>query len=403
MVLNVTKRNGEIVPFESSKIVKAIGKATDAVGENLTDDQKTAIAVRIKNKETETLAVEEIQDIVERLLLESGVYEVAKAYIRYRYERELARKENTTDKTIQELLDGQNLYWNTENSNKDAQVNNVQRDYLAGIVSTDTARRILLPKEIVEAHDKGLIHIHDLDYFSQKMTNCGLLNLEDMLMNGTSINGVFIDPQKKLLTASTVASQICAAVSGMQYGGQTITLSHLAPFVRMSWNIHRKDAIEDAQEILGKEELSTEELKEAEKVAYKRLKKEIKDSVQTFNYQLNSLASSNGQAAFLSVAMYIDEDPEHEEETAMLIEEFLHQRIKGMKNDVGVYVTQAFPKLLYFLDENNVYPDSKYYWLTQLAAKTTAKRMNPDYISVKKMKEWKINKFGNGDAYGCIN
>lgn len=408
IVKTVIKRDGSKVAFDPAKIINAINKAMDSVDYKKSSFVAFNIADEIECSGSEELTVEEIQDLVESKLIAASstdpdLVNVSKAYIRYRYDRELARKGNTTDETIQEFLDGDNAYWNTENSNKDPQVNNVQRDYLAGITSTDIARRFILPKEVVKAHDEGLIHVHDMDYLAQKMNNCGLINLEDMLQNGTCINGVYIDPQKRLLTACTVASQICAAVSGMQYGGQTITLSHLAPFVRMSYKIHYEDSIAEIKEALGKEELNEEDLKHVEVIANKKLKKEVRDAVQTFNYQLNSIAGSNGQAAFLSVAMYISEDPEYEKETVMLIEEFLHQRIQGMKNDVGVYVTQAFPKLLYFLDSNNIEPDSEYYWLTKLAAQSTAKRMNPDYISVKKMKEWKINQYGYGDAYGCIN
>ena len=387
----VLKRNGKKVDFDKQKIKIAINKAYFEVyakdapfsGEIADEIEK---AVRV---EGDDIDVEDIQDMVEDMLMEEDRM-VAKAYIRYRYKRKLAR--NTTDNTIMEYLSGSNEYWNNENSNKDAKVVTTQRDYLAGITSTDIARRIILPQEVVEAHDKGIIHQHDMDYLAQSaLSNCCLINLEDMLLNGTVINGVTIEPQHRLSTAVTVTTQLITAVASSQYGGCTISLTHLAPFVRMSYSA-----------ACEKYKQRGETQEKIEKYAMEDLKREIKDAVQTFNYQVNSMSTTNGQAPFLSVFMWAHENPEYEKETVMLIEEFLHQRIKGMKNEVGVYITPAFPKLLYLLDENNSNENSPYWWLTTLAAECTAKRMVPDYISAKIMKELKINRFGNGDVYPCM-
>ena len=336
-------------------------------------------------KKKKIYTVEEIQDVVERTLMKSKYKDVAKAYIVYRNNRTLARG-SITDKDVMELLGNKSEYWTSENSNKDSKVVTVQRDYLAGITSTDIARRFLLPPEVCKAHDEGIIHQHDMDYMAQKaLHNCCLCNLEDMLNFGTVINGVAIDAQKRLSTAVTVATQIITAVSSSQYGGITITLTHLAPFVRKSYEIYY-----DKYKKRGFNEEDT--IKWAEE----DLKKEIKDSVQTFNYQINSMSTTNGQAPFLTVYMYINEDKEYEKETALLIEEFLKQRIKGMKNEKGVYITPAFPKLIYVLDENNIKENSPYWNLTVLAAKCTAKRMVPDYISAKKMREYK------NAVYACM-
>ena len=336
-------------------------------------------------KKKKIYTVEEIQDVVERTLMKSKYKDVAKAYIVYRNNRTLARG-SITDKDVMELLGNKSEYWTSENSNKDSKVVTVQRDYLAGITSTDIARRFLLPPEVCKAHDEGIIHQHDMDYMAQKaLHNCCLCNLEDMLNFGTVINGVAIDAQKRLSTAVTVATQIITAVSSSQYGGITITLTHLAPFVRKSYEIYY-----DKYKKRGFNEEDTI------KWAKEDLKKEIKDSVQTFNYQINSMSTTNGQAPFLTVYMYINEDKEYEKETALLIEEFLNQRIKGMKNEKGVYITPAFPKLIYVLDENNIDKNSPYWNLTVLAAKCTAKRMVPDYISAKKMREYK------NAVYACM-
>lgn len=385
----VVKRDGRRVDFDKEKIVNAIMKAMDDA-EEVNKDVANRIANEISKMDVEELSVEEIQDTVEERLMNSRMKKAARCYVRYRYKRELIREGNTTDKTISELLNGDSEYWNTENSNKNPKVVTTQRDYIAGITSTDIAKRFLLPKDVLEAHEAGIIHQHDMDYMAQNaLNNCGLINLEDMLQNGTVINGVKIDPQHRLLTATTVATQIITAVASSQYGGCTITLTHLAPFVRMSYYNYLEEVADELKDV-------EVDFIKIEKIATKRLKKEIKDAVQTFNYQINSMSTTNGQAPFLSVCMYLDEDPEYKKETAMLIEEFLHQRILGMKNEKGVYVTQAFPKLLYVLDEDNVHKDSDYWYLTELAAKCTAKRMVPDYISAKIMKELK------GDVYPCI-
>lgn len=400
MADKVIKRDGSIVDFDEEKIRRAILGAMRDVSEVTQHEtdvaEMIAHAVRVAFRNKEEVGIEEIQDLVETNLMKHELFDVAKAYIRYRYDREKARQINTTDEAIRELLDGQSEYWNTENSNKDSKVVTVQRDYIAGITSTDIARRFLLPKDVVEAHDAGIIHQHDMDYLAQSaLTNCCLINLEDMLQNGTVINGVTIDPQKRLLTATTVATQIITAVSSSQYGGTTITLTHLAPFVRMSEEYYRKEVEREFEGI----EISEEK---KEEIIQKRLQKEVSDSVQTFNYQINSMSTCNGQSPFLSVFMWPNEDPEYAKEIVMLIEEFLKQRILGMKNEKGVYVTQAFPKLLYCLDEDNTYKGSRFYWLTELAAKSTAKRMNPDYISAKVMREQKINQYGYGDVYPCM-
>lgn len=394
----VIKRDGSLVDFDAKKIKNAIMKASNEqkeeyqvwVGDIDSLVDEVIQEIKIKMFIDKSISVEEISSLTELVLMRNGYYNVARDYIKYRYKRELIRQGNSTDKTIFELLNGSSEYWNKENSNKDAKVVTVQRDYIAGITSTDIARRFLLPKDVCKAHDAGIIHQHDMDYMAQNaLTNCGLINLEDMLQNGTVINGVQIDPQHRLLTATTVATQIITAVASSQYGGTTITLTHLAPFVRMSY----ENYFEEVSRELDGLDVSEEKIQE---IALKRLKKEIRDSVQTFNYQINSMSTTNGQAPFLSVCMYIDEDPEYKKEVAMLIEEFLNQRILGMKNQKGVYVTQAFPKLLYVLDEDNIHEDSEYWYLTQLAAKCTAKRMVPDYISAKKMRELK------GDVYPCM-
>ena len=385
---NIIKRDGTIVPFNKDKIINAINKAFIEVdGQLYEDDTARDIADEIYDAAKNNITVEEIQDMVEDALMRSERKDVAKAYIKYRERRTNARG-NITDKTFIEFLSGKSDYWNKENSNKDAQVVTTQRDYIAGIASTDIARRFLLPKDVCEAHDLGIIHQHDMDYMAQKaLNNCCLVNLDDMLANGTVINGVRIDPQHRITTAATVATQIITAVASSQYGGTTITLAHLAPYVRMSWQENYNKGLEyfdnnpEAAWNFAKKETATN----------------IKDAVQTFNYQINSMSTTNGQAPFLSVNMWINENPEYAHETALLIEEFLRQRIKGLKNEQGVYITPAFPKLLYVLDENNTTEDSPYWYLTVLAAQCTAKRMVPDYISAKKMREYK-----NGDVYPCM-
>ena len=392
--MKVIKRDGHMVDYCPEKIEAAIEKANLEV-----EEEEQASSVQIKNiiKYIEKLGkkrilVEDIQDIIEMKLMAIGKYELAKKYITYRYTRELVRRSNTTDLAIKELIDGESEYWNTENSNKNSKVVTTQRDYLAGITSTDITRRFLLPEDIVRAHDEGIIHFHDADYFAQNaLHNCDLINLEDMLQNGTTINGVMIEKPHRFLTAMTIATQLITAVSSSQYGGATITLTHLAPFVRDSYNKYI--------EKYSKRKLSKANI---EKFAKEDLQKEIVDGVQTFQYQINSMTTTNGQAPFLSVCMYLGETEEYKDELAMIIEEVLKQRIEGMKNEKGVYITPAFPKLLYILEEDNIHKDSKYYYLTELAAKCTAKRMVPDYISEKIMKELKIDKNGNGNCYPCM-
>ena len=392
--MKIIKRDGHIVDYNSEKIRTAIGKANKEVRgkEKATEEEIEKIIKYIEELNKKRILVEDIQDIIEEKLMEFEKYKLAKKYITYRYTRELVRKANTTDQTIKELIEGENEYWNNENSNKNAEVVTTQRDYLAGITSTDITRRFLLPEDIVQAHDDGIIHFHDADYFAQNaLHNCELINLEDMLQNGTIINGVMIEKPHRFITAATIATQIILAVTSSSYGGATISLSHLAPFVRDSYNkYYKKYKDRNFKE------------KDCKKFAKQDTKKEVADGVQTFNYQVNSMTNTNGQAPFLSVNMYLGETEEYKEELAMIIEEFLNQRILGFKNEKGVYITPAFPKLLYVLEEDNIHKDSKYWYLTELAAKCTAKRMVPDYISEKVMKELKKNENGDGDCYPCM-
>ena len=392
--MKIIKRDGHIVDYDPSKIKLAIQKANEEVRgkEKATKEQIKEIIEYIEELNKKRILVEDIQDIIEEKLMEFDKYQLAKKYITYRYTRELVRKANTTDQTIKELIEGESEYWNNENSNKNATVITTQRDYLAGITSTDITRRFLLPKEIVDAHDEGIIHFHDADYFAQNaLHNCELINLDDMLQNGTIINGVMIEKPHRFLTAATIATQIILAVSSSSYGGATISLTHLAPFVRASYEKYYK-------------KYKDYNLKEddCQKLAKIDTRKEVSDGVQTFNYQVNSMTNTNGQAPFLSVNMYLGETEEYKDELAMIIEEFLNQRILGFKNEKGVYVTPAFPKLLYVLEEDNIHEDSKYWYLTKLAAKCTAKRMVPDYISEKMMLELKKNEYGEGDCYPCM-
>ena len=392
--MNLIKRYGLMVDYCPEKIEIAIKKANSEVAEEdrVTDIQIRNIIKYIEGLKKKRILVEDIQDIIEMRLMSLGKYALAKQYITYRYTRELVRRSNTTDLSIKELIEGESEYWNTENSNKNAKIVTTQRDYLAGITSTDITRRFLLPEEIVKAHDEGLIHFHDADYFAQNaLHNCDLINLEDMLQNGTNINGVMIEKPHRFLTAMTIATQLITAVNSSQYGGCTITMTHLAPFVRSSREYYKKKY---------KKRGLTEE--QQEKFVEEDLKKEIIDGVQTFQYQINSMTTTNGQAPFLSVCLYLGETDEYKEELAMIIEEVLKQRIQGMKNEKGVYITPAFPKLLYVLEEDNINPKGKYYYLTKLAAECTAKRMVPDYISEKVMKATKIDKNGNGQCFPCM-
>ena len=397
--LIVIKRNGEEVDFNVTKIVNAI-KAANAEVEplhQLNEYQIKAIAKNISDeieKLSHAVHVEEIQDMVETGIMEMRGYEVAQKYVRYRYKRELKRKSNTTDETILSLIECENEEVKQENSNKNPIINSTQRDYMAGEVSKDLTMRILLPDDVVKAHNEGIIHFHDSDYFAQKEHNCDLVNLEDMLQNGTVISGTMIEKPHSFFTACNITTQIVAQVASNQYGGQSFTLSHLAPFVDISRKKIRKNVIEE-REACG--ELLDESI--IRKVTEKRLLDEIKSGIQTIQYQLITLMTCNGQAPFVTMFMYLDEVPEGQtrNDLALIIEEVLKQRIQGVKNEKGVWITPAFPKLIYVLDEDNIYEDSKYWYLTELAAKCTAKRMVPDYISAKVMKQLK-----NGNVYTCM-
>lgn len=391
----VIKRNGMVVDFDKEKIYLAIMKAMKNGSGIIKPKVAETIADEIENESSELkeVSIEWIENKVYEKLIAKKQKFTAKAYEGYRSIRQFQRENfNTTDEQISELLAGTSDYWNNENSNKNPKLLTTQRDYMAGIVSTDITRRFLLPPEIVHAHDDGIIHFHDADYFGQNaINNCCLINLEDMLQNGTCINKVSIDKPHRLITATTIATQIITAVTSSQYGGATITLTHLAPFVRDSYYVY-----------LNKYRNRGLNEEDCVKFAKEDTRKEVSDAVQTFNYQCNSMTTTNGQSPFLSVFMYLGETSEYKAELALLIEEFLLQRIKGLKNEVGVYITQAFPKLLYVLEEDNINKDSKYWYLTELAAKCTAKRMVPDYISEKKMLEYKIDKNGEGHCYGCM-
>ncbi len=396
--MNVIKRSGEEVEFNAEKIENAIIKANEATDQakRVTSEKVHEIATRVIdqcNHLKRAVAVEEIQDMVENELMAEKAFTVAHNYITYRYERALVRKANTTDQKILSLLGRNNEEVKQENSNKNPTVNSTQRDYMAGEVSKDITKRFLLPQDIWDAHEKGIIHFHDADYFAQPMYNCCLVNLEDMLQNGTVITGTKIDKPHSFATACNIATQIIAQVASNQYGGQTITLSHLAPFVDVSRQKLRK-AVAEEMAIAGVD-ISNEKINE---VAEQRLRKEIKDGVQTIEYQIITLMTTNGQAPFVTVFMYLDEVPEGQtrEDLAIIIEEMLKQRMQGIKNEKGVYITPAFPKIIYALDEDNVHEDSKYYYLTKLAAECTAKRMVPDYISAKIMKQDK------GAVYPCM-
>lgn len=388
MINKVLKRDGRKKSFDKEKIIDAVQKAFIEVDGELTDYSKSKcreIAAYIEKNFDGEVDVEKIQDAIECKLMDSSRKDVARAYITYRNERTRLRG-NTTDIDIEEMVSGDSDYWNNENSNKNSKIVTTQRDYLAGVVSTDLTRRKLLTKEIVEAHDQGIIHFHDADYFAQmSLTNCCLVNLDDMLQNGTVINGIQIDKPHKFLTACTIATQIILQVSSSQYGGTSVTLTHLAPFVRDSYNYYLKKYEDNG--------LSPEQ---CIKFAEIDIKKEIEAGVQTFNYQVNSMSNSNGQSPFLSVFMYLNETEEYKEELAMIIEEFLNQRIQGFKNEKGVWITPAFPKLLYVLEPDNITEDGKYWYLTLLAAKCSAKRLVPDYISEKIMLTMK------GDNYPCM-
>ncbi len=402
--MRIIKRNGSEADFDIQKIVMAITKANNAVDETyrMTAKQIKRIAESVVlscEQLGRSPSVEEVQDMVEHQIMAHGAFEVAKAYITYRYTRTLVRQSNTTDDKILSLIECNNEEAKQENSNKNPVINSTQRDYMAGEVSKDITNRILLPKDIVEAHNEGIIHFHDADYFAQHMHNCDLVNLEDMLQNGTVITGTLIERPHSFSTACNIATQIIAQVASNQYGGQSISLTHLAPFVQVSREKIQKDV--DAEfESVGVN-ISDEDKK---KLVEKRLRAEIKRGVQTIQYQVVTLLTTNGQAPFVTVFMYLGEAKNEQEraDLALIIEEVLEQRYKGVKNEKGVWVTPAFPKLIYVLEEDNIHEDSKYWYLTKLAAKCTAKRMVPDYISEKIMLQNKIDRNGNGQCYTCM-
>jgi len=399
LMKNVIKRNGKEVKFDVSKIVHAIEKANHEVDPifQLNSFQIQAAAESVVKKiqaKSYAVNVEEIQDMVETAIMEMRGYEVAQKYVRYRYKREMARKANSTDDDILALIDQANEELKQENSNKNPVINSTQRDYMAGEVSKDLTRRLLLPEDIVHAHEEGMIHFHDSDYYAQKEHNCDLINLEDMLQNGTVISETMIEKPHSFFTACNVTTQIVAQVASNQYGGQSFTLSHLAPFVDISRQKIREAVIEERKET---GESMDEEI--ITKIVNRRLREEIKSGIQTIQYQLITLMTCNGQAPFVTMFMYLDEVEKGpvRDDLALIIEEVLRQRMQGVKNEKGVWITPAFPKLIYVLDEDNIFEDSPYYYLTELSAKCTAKRMVPDYISAKKMKEYK-----GGDVYPCM-
>ena len=401
--MKLIKRNGAEVIFDREKIAAAVRKANAAVDESerLSEEAVEEIAIEVEKKCESTkrsATVEEIQDMVEMAIMARGAFVLAKAYITYRYKRELVRRANTTDDKIISLIECNNEEVKQENSNKNPTVNSVQRDYMAGEVSKDLTRRILLPADIVEAHEEGLIHFHDSDYFAQHMHNCDLVNLEDMLQNGTVISGTMIEKPHSFSTACNIATQIIAQVASNQYGGQSISLTHLAPFVQISREKIRATVERELSEV----GVSDEEA--IAKITEERLRDEIRRGVQCIQYQVVTLLTTNGQAPFITVFMYLGEAKNEQEKAdlALIIEETLLQRYKGVKNEAGVWITPAFPKLIYVLEEQNIHPDSEYYYLTKLAAKCTAKRMVPDYISEKIMLQNKVDKNGEGHCYTCM-
>ena len=400
--MKIIKRNGTAVPFDITKIIVAVSKANQSVDEQLrlSREQITQIAAAVTDRcqhLNRAVSVEEVQDMVENQLMDVQAHDVARHYITYRYVQNLKRQTNTTDERILSLIECNNEEVKQENSNKNPTVNSVQRDYMAGEISKDLTARLLLPPDIVKAHQEGLIHFHDADYFAQHMHNCDLVNLEDMLQNGTVISGTFIEKPHSFSTACNIATQIIAQVASNQYGGQSISLTHLAPFVEVS---RKKIAAEVESEMEGLP--VTEERKKA--IVEKRLRAEINRGVQTIQYQVVTLMTTNGQAPFITVFMYLGEarTPQEKADLAIIIEETIRQRYQGVKNEAGVWITPAFPKLIYVLEEDNIRPGSPYYYLTELAAKCTAKRMVPDYISEKKMLELKVDKNGEGHCYTCM-
>ena len=400
--MKIIKRNGAEVPFDITKIITAVTKASDSVSgqSRLTKDQITQIAAAVTDQcqaLNRAVSVEEVQDMVENQLMDIKAHDVARHYITYRYVQSLKRQTNTTDERILSLIECQNEEVKQENANKNPTVNSVQRDYMAGEISKDLTARLLLDPEIVKAHQEGLIHFHDSDYFAQHMHNCDLVNLEDMLQNGTVISGTYIEKPHSFSTACNIATQIIAQVASNQYGGQSISLTHLAPFVDVS---RKKIAAEVELEMEGLD-VSAERKKE---IVERRLRNEINRGVQTIQYQVVTLMTTNGQAPFITVFMYLGEarNPQEKADLAIIIEETIRQRYQGVKNEAGVWITPAFPKLIYVLEEDNIRPGTPYYYLTELAAKCTAKRMVPDYISEKKMLELKVDKNGEGHCYTCM-
>ena len=400
--MKIIKRNGAEVPFDITKIITAVTKASDSVGgqSRLTKDQITQIAADVTDQcqaLNRAVSVEEVQDMVENQLMDIKAHDIARHYITYRYIQSLKRQTNTTDERILSLIECQNEEVKQENANKNPTVNSVQRDYMAGEISKDLTARLLLDPEIVKAHQEGLIHFHDSDYFAQHMHNCDLVNLEDMLQNGTVISGTYIEKPHSFSTACNIATQIIAQVASNQYGGQSISLTHLAPFVDVS---RKKIAAEVEVEMEGLD-VSAERKKE---IVERRLRNEINRGVQTIQYQVVTLMTTNGQAPFITVFMYLGEarNPQEKADLAIIIEETIRQRYQGVKNEAGVWITPAFPKLIYVLEEDNIRPGTPYYYLTELAAKCTAKRMVPDYISEKKMLELKVDKNGEGHCYTCM-
>ena len=400
--MKIIKRNGAEVPFDITKIITAVTKASDSVGgqARLSREQITQIAAAVTDQCQQlnrAVSVEEVQDLVENQLMDIQAHDVARHYITYRYVQSLKRQTNTTDERILSLIECQNEEVKQENANKNPTVNSVQRDYMAGEISKDLTARLLLDPEIVKAHQEGLIHFHDSDYFAQHMHNCDLVNLEDMLQNGTVISGTYIEKPHSFSTACNIATQIIAQVASNQYGGQSISLTHLAPFVDVS---RKKIAAEVEVEMEGLD-VSAERKKE---IVERRLRNEINRGVQTIQYQVVTLMTTNGQAPFITVFMYLGEarNPQEKADLAIIIEETIRQRYQGVKNEAGVWITPAFPKLIYVLEEDNIHPGDPYYYLTELAAKCTAKRMVPDYISEKKMLELKVDKNGEGHCYTCM-
>ena len=399
--MNIIKRNGTEEVFDPKKILKALNKANEAVDDKtlqLSDLEMQSIALDVKNRvehSISTVSVEDIQDMVENGIMRYAKFDVARKYITYRYTRSLIRKSNSTDEQILSLLERNNEEVKQENSNKNPIINSVQRDYMAGEVSKDLTKRVLLPSDIMEAHEQGIIHFHDADYFAQHMHNCDLVNMEDMLQNGTVISGTKIEKPHSFATACNIATQIVAQVASNQYGGQSVSLAHLAPFVDVSRKKIRAEVENELRNIVHIKENSemVDEITEA------RLKKEIKAGIQTIQYQLVTLMTTNGQTPFVTLFMYLNELPDGQtkDDLVMIIEEVLKQRLKGTQNEEGVWITPAFPKLIYVLEEDNIHENSRYFWLTELAAKCTAKRMVPDYISEKKMKEIK-----DGNCYTCM-